>query len=190
MTVAPSCPDPLVPVPSRTDDCGRRRLHGACAMSAARACSRSSAADPGQATVIPGLRARVQCPSPALFHELRVAGLRVPRCPQFPGRPTHPRAGPQVLEVGLGTGPETWEAALGATCVDVPGGGLPRRDYGVRGNQLFRRANPGGKGGCPASASASASASTSGFGLRREDPTTAVRPVPEHRAAPARVDVW
>ncbi|MEW2317043.1 hypothetical protein [Streptomyces bauhiniae] len=37
----------------------------------------------------------------------------------------------EVLGVGLGAGPEAWEAALGATCLDVPGGGLLRRDYGL-----------------------------------------------------------
>ncbi|MDT0464447.1 hypothetical protein [Streptomyces gibsoniae] len=37
----------------------------------------------------------------------------------------------EVLGVGLGADPEAWEAALGATCLDVPGGGLLRRDYGL-----------------------------------------------------------
>ncbi|MEU6383486.1 hypothetical protein ABZ847_07970 [Streptomyces bauhiniae] len=37
----------------------------------------------------------------------------------------------EVLGVGLGAGPDAWEAALGATCLDVPGGGLLRRDYGL-----------------------------------------------------------
>ncbi|MFE9813666.1 hypothetical protein [Streptomyces sp. NPDC005773] len=37
----------------------------------------------------------------------------------------------EVLGVGLGAAPEAWEAALGASCLDVPGGGLLRRDYGL-----------------------------------------------------------
>ncbi|MGV9322050.1 hypothetical protein [Streptomyces sp. NPDC003660] len=37
----------------------------------------------------------------------------------------------EVLGVGLGADPEAWEAALGATCLDVPGGGLLRRDHGL-----------------------------------------------------------
>ncbi|MEU2655148.1 hypothetical protein ABZ615_07470 [Streptomyces sp. NPDC007325] len=37
----------------------------------------------------------------------------------------------EVLGVGLGSDPEAWEAALGATYLDVPGGGLLRRDYGL-----------------------------------------------------------
>lgn len=37
----------------------------------------------------------------------------------------------EVLGVGLDAEPEAWEAALGATCLDVPGGGLLRRDYGL-----------------------------------------------------------
>ncbi|MFF7382746.1 hypothetical protein [Streptomyces griseoluteus] len=37
----------------------------------------------------------------------------------------------EVLGVGLGAGPEAWEAVLGATSLDVPGGGRLRRDYGL-----------------------------------------------------------
>ncbi|MGA5727100.1 hypothetical protein ACPCI1_00475 [Streptomyces seoulensis] len=37
----------------------------------------------------------------------------------------------EVLGVGLGAVPEAWEAALGAASLDVPGGGLLRRDYGL-----------------------------------------------------------
>ncbi|MFH8885283.1 hypothetical protein [Streptomyces californicus] len=36
-----------------------------------------------------------------------------------------------VLGVGIDAGPNDWEAALGTTCLDVPGGGLLRRDYGL-----------------------------------------------------------
>ncbi|MEU1489500.1 hypothetical protein ABZ456_04470 [Streptomyces sp. NPDC005776] len=36
-----------------------------------------------------------------------------------------------ALGVGLGADPEAWEAALGATFLDVPGGGFLRRDYGL-----------------------------------------------------------
>ncbi|MFK8908545.1 hypothetical protein [Streptomyces sp. YS-3] len=36
-----------------------------------------------------------------------------------------------VLGAGLGTGPVGWEAALGETFLDVPNGGLMRRDYGL-----------------------------------------------------------
>ncbi|MGW4373121.1 hypothetical protein ACWEJ7_05570 [Streptomyces albidoflavus] len=37
----------------------------------------------------------------------------------------------EVLGVGLGADPDAWEAALGTACLDVPGGGLLRRDYGL-----------------------------------------------------------
>ncbi|MFB8070174.1 hypothetical protein [Streptomyces californicus] len=37
----------------------------------------------------------------------------------------------EVLGAGLDAGPGAWEAALGATCLDVPGDGLLRRDYGL-----------------------------------------------------------
>ncbi|MFB8416845.1 hypothetical protein ACFC63_15205 [Streptomyces albidoflavus] len=37
----------------------------------------------------------------------------------------------EVLGVGLGADPDAWEAALGTECLDVPGGGLLRRDYGL-----------------------------------------------------------
>ncbi|MGW2839571.1 hypothetical protein ACWCWD_17415 [Streptomyces sp. NPDC001493] len=37
----------------------------------------------------------------------------------------------EVLGAGLGADPGAWEAALGAACLDVPGGGLLRRDYGL-----------------------------------------------------------
>ncbi|MEU8893951.1 hypothetical protein [Streptomyces sp. NPDC048442] len=36
-----------------------------------------------------------------------------------------------VLGVGLGATPDDWKAALGAEFLDVPGGGLLRRDYGL-----------------------------------------------------------
>ncbi|MFF9363902.1 hypothetical protein [Streptomyces griseoluteus] len=39
--------------------------------------------------------------------------------------------GGEVLGVGLGAAPEAWEAVLGETCLDIPGGGLLRRDYGL-----------------------------------------------------------
>ncbi|MGW1463011.1 hypothetical protein ACWCPT_01465 [Streptomyces sp. NPDC002308] len=37
----------------------------------------------------------------------------------------------EVLGVGLGADPGAWEAALGAACLDIPGGGLLRRDHGL-----------------------------------------------------------
>lgn len=37
----------------------------------------------------------------------------------------------EVLGAGVGADPGAWEAALGATFLDVPGGGLLRRDYGL-----------------------------------------------------------
>ncbi len=37
----------------------------------------------------------------------------------------------EVLGAGLDAAPGAWEAALGATCLDVPGDGLLRRDYGL-----------------------------------------------------------
>ncbi|WP_327358915.1 hypothetical protein [Streptomyces sp. NBC_01304] len=36
-----------------------------------------------------------------------------------------------VLGAGLGSSPDRWEAALGVRSVDVPGGGLLRRDHGL-----------------------------------------------------------
>ncbi|MFB6833604.1 hypothetical protein [Streptomyces hydrogenans] len=36
-----------------------------------------------------------------------------------------------VLDVGLGSDPDAWEVALGGQFLDVPGGGLLRRDYGL-----------------------------------------------------------
>ncbi|NEB35736.1 hypothetical protein [Streptomyces sp. SID14515] len=36
-----------------------------------------------------------------------------------------------ALGAGLGADPDAWEAVLGAQCLDVPGGGLLRRDYGL-----------------------------------------------------------
>ncbi|MFE2523361.1 hypothetical protein ACFXEL_03925 [Streptomyces sp. NPDC059382] len=36
-----------------------------------------------------------------------------------------------VLGAGIGAHPDSWEAALGAQFVDVPGDGLLRRDYGL-----------------------------------------------------------
>ncbi|MEU4358730.1 hypothetical protein [Streptomyces virginiae] len=36
-----------------------------------------------------------------------------------------------VLDIGLGSDPDAWEAALGGQFLDVPGGGLLRRDYGL-----------------------------------------------------------
>ncbi|MEV4341257.1 hypothetical protein [Streptomyces sp. NPDC049590] len=37
----------------------------------------------------------------------------------------------EVLGVGIGSGPDDWRAALGADCLDDPGHGLLRRDYGL-----------------------------------------------------------
>ncbi|MCX4534529.1 hypothetical protein OHA79_21080 [Streptomyces sp. NBC_00841] len=36
-----------------------------------------------------------------------------------------------VLGAGIGAGPDAWEAVVGAGFLDVPGGGLLRRDYGL-----------------------------------------------------------
>lgn len=36
-----------------------------------------------------------------------------------------------VLGAGIGAGPDSWEAAVGAGFLDVPGRGLLRRDYGL-----------------------------------------------------------
>lgn len=36
-----------------------------------------------------------------------------------------------ILDVGLGSDPDAWEAALGGRFLDVPGDGLLRRDYGL-----------------------------------------------------------
>ncbi|MFJ8547026.1 hypothetical protein ACIRFH_34665 [Streptomyces sp. NPDC093586] len=43
----------------------------------------------------------------------------------------HVAARGDVLGATVGTGPEGWEAALGHAFLDVPGGGLLRRDYGL-----------------------------------------------------------
>ncbi|WP_381562177.1 hypothetical protein [Streptomyces eurythermus] len=37
----------------------------------------------------------------------------------------------EVLGVGIGSGPGLWEAVLGTDCLDDPGRGLLRRDYGL-----------------------------------------------------------
>ncbi|TRV75444.1 hypothetical protein FKN01_21495 [Streptomyces sp. 130] len=43
----------------------------------------------------------------------------------------HVAVGGEVLGAGLGGSPESWEAALGPAYLDVPGGGMLRRDYGL-----------------------------------------------------------
>ncbi|KWT57676.1 hypothetical protein ADL21_33360 [Streptomyces albus subsp. albus] len=43
----------------------------------------------------------------------------------------HVAARCDVLGAGIGSGPDAWEAALGAGCLDDAGEGLLRRDYGL-----------------------------------------------------------